>query len=510
MILLLALVNMSIIQAKAVNSGDFGAGNGGDGVACKDSNGKIISVTLFDYHEAKRRHPDLILDLGPKELDYKSKVSFVISRLSKINPSRARAYKFWFDEFESNTERLRNIRLSDIPDVGDATIPNNCDMEQIAVQKELIFETDKRYTINQDLFEKMDEDSKAGLILHELAYREALAIGHKNSIFVRFFNAFISSKKMNGIKHEMFINMIKKSHYVLADANGVPFLVAPAFYTKNDTDIEYFDNGNVKNITINRPDYYYGDGRLKIGLPKTFLYLDKPPFFSRNSVIAFIAEDSLKKITTFYENGNFKSGLVLGCFEGVEKESCNIKVRTKQALITIYNWTRGSIFLNEQGMIESVTPSNSTYEYVSMVPTDLSGNVTDFPLKYFWLRQSKNLEQVIKLLNMDMVTLQVGENEDDEDRVNFYNLVGDLYNIYNYKAIFRFQNGKFLGASNVDFSLPDRSIRLFELKSIHKNGYPKEIVLGEPTQFETVTGELITFEGCAYLVLNDKLQVIQY
>ena len=44
----------------------------------------------------------------------------------------------------------------------------------------------------------MDETQKAGLVLHELVYREALSYGHADSILTRYFVALISSPRTAG------------------------------------------------------------------------------------------------------------------------------------------------------------------------------------------------------------------------------------------------------------------------------------------------------------------------
>ena len=70
----------------------------------------------------------------------------------------------------------------------------------------------------------MNNDSKAGLILHEIIYRDALARGHENSIHVRYLTGLITSTEMSNptmnaeafnqiLQHEMFMGFSYYGYY---------------------------------------------------------------------------------------------------------------------------------------------------------------------------------------------------------------------------------------------------------------------------------------------------------
>lgn len=83
-----------------------------------------------------------------------------------------------------------------MPDIQDSLVrvfPRGCKIEQIAIQKEPAFPEDKRFTVSKDLWDLLDEDNKAGLVLHEIIYREALLYGHEDSVNARYVNSIWTS-----------------------------------------------------------------------------------------------------------------------------------------------------------------------------------------------------------------------------------------------------------------------------------------------------------------------------
>ncbi len=200
-------------------------GNGGDVVVCYKPNSKVkVSVEMLDHYEARRRH-QLTLDYGPG-ISYQEKVEFVIDRLEKINPSRARLYRLWWNEFEASTKRVRNITLDDIPDSGDIIIPKYCKVEQIAIQGGDFDDPAIFYLINEDLVDYLDAENHASLILHELTLREAITLNyHRNSKRSRYFNNLISSTRLETLGLRDYFEEVSFAEFVYADANGFPICV---------------------------------------------------------------------------------------------------------------------------------------------------------------------------------------------------------------------------------------------------------------------------------------------
>ena len=173
---------LAIFCSFTVNAGNS-FGNGGDVVVCKDQSQIQKSVELLDYVEYFLMH-------GPQsdipEVD--DELTFVlkkIEKISKISPIRASFYRKVAERFFQEVEFVIHD-LNDIPDEGTVVVPSGCEKKQIAVQDtnetDLVkfqesYETlspilKNRYKINKVLWESLTSHSRAGLILHEIIYRE--------------------------------------------------------------------------------------------------------------------------------------------------------------------------------------------------------------------------------------------------------------------------------------------------------------------------------------------------
>lgn len=189
-----------------------GTGNGGDVLVCKNESDEIISVELYDYFEAKEKRTSFSLETGDPELDYIGKVKFVLEKVRRLDPNRANLYEKWFKEFlDKSVTSFTNKELSDIPDTGEVLIPQGCEIVQIAHQNEPL-PGEYRYIIRKDLWELMDEANKAGLVLHELIYREAKydnSLVHNNSRRVRYFNSTISSRHISRLSWSEYLYLLR-------------------------------------------------------------------------------------------------------------------------------------------------------------------------------------------------------------------------------------------------------------------------------------------------------------
>lgn len=190
------VIALSLVAgAPRVAVGGNEAGNGGDVVVCYQGE-TILSTKLLDFHEAEVMRPELVPDLGAPDASPSEKVKLALDRLSKLDAERAAAYQEEADAFFANTRFVKGVVLEDIPDSGYVPIGKDCRVEQIAIQKAPVFPEDRLYTINQDLWERLDNDHRAGLMLHEIVYGEAIKRGHKNSVKARYFTELIASAKI--------------------------------------------------------------------------------------------------------------------------------------------------------------------------------------------------------------------------------------------------------------------------------------------------------------------------
>ncbi|MEZ4752175.1 MAG: hypothetical protein R3B54_16535 [Bdellovibrionota bacterium] len=176
------------------------SGNGGDVVYCEATR---ATATLLDFFEASVLTPQLAYELGEASLSPVEKARIAVQRLERVDPKRAARYADQIEKFESNVRWVRGVELPDIPDSGYVPIdPVHCKIKQIAIRKPPLSPEHKLYTINEDLHDLLDNDNRAGLMLHEIIYGELYDRGQKNSIKARYFTALISSSYLESLSQE--------------------------------------------------------------------------------------------------------------------------------------------------------------------------------------------------------------------------------------------------------------------------------------------------------------------
>ncbi len=188
--------------------GDVG-GNGGDLVLCE--NGGMISHELLDYFEAAHKSPVEPLDLGAADWDATRKVEFALSRLRHLDPVRCARYEAEAKHFLTLVEWItQGPGLEHIPDLGEVVIPPHCKVKQVAIRRKTFHPSIKPYLIDERLWLKLDEDHKAGLILHEIIYGETWDLGQKTSVNARKYNALLSSAAFESMPVGDYEALVKK------------------------------------------------------------------------------------------------------------------------------------------------------------------------------------------------------------------------------------------------------------------------------------------------------------
>ncbi len=165
-------------------------GNGGDVFYCQNPTG--VRVEMVDLAEARMNGRQL--DLGPAGLSAMDKVRYVLGRWAEVSPLRTKQYLEWLARFESESRILPGT-LPNVSDEGIVVIPPGCQIQQVAIQlaEENLGGAYKRITISQELWNAMDEDNRAVLILHELIFREAIEARNPISLRVRSLNEVLIS-----------------------------------------------------------------------------------------------------------------------------------------------------------------------------------------------------------------------------------------------------------------------------------------------------------------------------
>lgn len=190
-------------------------GNGGGVVACYNQaygtpGAKIISAELLDYFESSEQ-TTLKLDLGGSSLSVDQKVMLVIDRIKKHEPYRAVVMTGKYNEFQRRSKQLGRSAIKAISDTHELIKPDGfCYRMQGAVQIKNPEEFEFKYLIDQDIWNTMDKDQQAGLILHETLYSMAIEQGATNSDAVRKYVGIVSSSEFSSWSPERYLRFVSK------------------------------------------------------------------------------------------------------------------------------------------------------------------------------------------------------------------------------------------------------------------------------------------------------------
>ena len=208
-----ASANMSF--SKASKKGGL-VGNGGGTVVCRDETHRIKTIQLLDYYESML-HPGMKIDIQNLSGDWKAKANAVIERVRAKSEMRYQLYSKWLEKFESERLLLEGVQFSTVADSGYIGVPIGCAFEQAAIQRRPNFSEDPRYFINSELWNAMDDSQKAGLVLHEIIYREAIGYGHTDSIRARYLTGLYSSEGFGAQTLDQYWKVLDQAHFELVD-----------------------------------------------------------------------------------------------------------------------------------------------------------------------------------------------------------------------------------------------------------------------------------------------------
>lgn len=179
------------------------AGNGGSSVVCPNK-----PPELLDFYE-NLILGDLTPDLGGYD-DPARGARVAFDRLKRLDPDRAAAYERTLETFFDNARFIDDLILPDTKDYGHVPLKKECRIEQLAVQREPMLPGYKRYLINRTLWTGLPKDHRAGLVIHEIVYGDAIGLGHKDSINSRYFTAFISSKNIEAMSPKQYEALLRQ------------------------------------------------------------------------------------------------------------------------------------------------------------------------------------------------------------------------------------------------------------------------------------------------------------
>lgn len=224
-------------------------GGGGDIVTCKE-NGASKSY-LLDVYEGLGKMP---INLGGPNLTIEQKVELMASIYGSLDQYRAAKY------LKSAREMLEDItaieqnkpaphhlvswtengqKLKDIDDADELyEFPSNCKKQQL-VRQDSSYGAIALYTIDRNLFNKLDNDQKVATIYHEVIYKDYRDSGAVVSKDARYLNRMIFSQKIDTFTHKSYLNFLDRTHL-----KG-RYLVAGKYEARDGVQPEFDSNGNI-------------------------------------------------------------------------------------------------------------------------------------------------------------------------------------------------------------------------------------------------------------------------
>ncbi len=181
-------------------------GNGGDVVMC-DTAESAPSYRMLDFYEAEEIRGMIV----PEVTDHTAHDIAIaaLSELARLDKERYVFYLRKLSSFIRDAILLHDRILEDIPDSAHTPLPASCSIQQIAIQVPPLVPTDPIYMISADLWDKLSELNRAGLMIHEIIYGDALRHGHVNSIATRYFTASLFAGNLSSMSSDAYKAMIQ-------------------------------------------------------------------------------------------------------------------------------------------------------------------------------------------------------------------------------------------------------------------------------------------------------------
>ncbi|WP_374079053.1 hypothetical protein [Bdellovibrio bacteriovorus] len=222
-------------------------GNGGFVLMCGPG-----QLQVFDLYEAQVRYR---MQFDPKSLaSLDERVQYLLSKFEKHNASRAVLYRKWYREFFVEAEFISNAKFNPIGDIGFGYIPKNCSLEQVIFQRAPSILNYYRYAINKDIWDSLNVENQAALVLHELIYRELTLPpnSHESSEAARYFNALLSSTRFQYLTYGQYISTLQELRFTKADYQDVKIILGEKRVGGGwaQWDLEFYDEAHLKSAIL--------------------------------------------------------------------------------------------------------------------------------------------------------------------------------------------------------------------------------------------------------------------
>lgn len=228
-LMLIAAIASTVSGAKTTKA-EGQVGNSGDFVLCQIMYER--SRHLLDFYVGERMlnltptfgtANGLIYDTKAKNFselaDVLPIVEFWLNGLEALDPVRVELYRQYLTKFPNEWRLLEQTILPRIEDHGHVLLEDGCTIHQAATQQVPMTSLHGRYLVSARLWTFVKEPiTRAGLILHEIIYREALALGHKDSVRVQVMTAMVADQKfLASLTRETYHDKLVELGFIIHD-----------------------------------------------------------------------------------------------------------------------------------------------------------------------------------------------------------------------------------------------------------------------------------------------------
>jgi len=220
---LAALTSLTQVSFARNFSDSIIIGNGGDAIVCRDkSTEAIVSAEILDVYEARVIHnAEITVDPSQSTDDILNTIIGKIRLKETVSADRIQSY---VDTFFEEAKFLNDIELEDINDSAHIIIPRGCKVEQVAVHNKPSEFNPNRYTVNNNIWNSLDNLNKAALVLHEVLYRiarESLSIRDSRLIRLSMASLLSFDFEQDFVK---FLNLLNRLGFDEAQLSSLPNL----------------------------------------------------------------------------------------------------------------------------------------------------------------------------------------------------------------------------------------------------------------------------------------------
>ena len=202
-------------------------GSGVDVVLCAPGVG---TSETYDTFEAKFRHklvpvfpphPEKNGDMPEGYTGYEDLKEVlelareIVSRLKTLDPELQRILDQSLTDAYHQVRFLSGIKIVDIEDFGQLSVPRGCERKQLIVQRTPYFPSDRRYTVSLDYWRRLPQRERAVGFIHEVLFQHARTLNRnlKTSESVRYFLSVLLSGTMQDITHQQYRDLKYRIFY---------------------------------------------------------------------------------------------------------------------------------------------------------------------------------------------------------------------------------------------------------------------------------------------------------